>query len=64
MANKATLQDLRNDELITFYRQALSWYAVRKFIRVGGDTVESTPEEIAKEIEKRYDDSRIQPSEL
>lgn len=55
MANKdqKIIESLRNDLLLTFYKQSISYYAVRKFLTDDGRLFEATPAELAAEIENR-----------
>lgn len=56
MAND-NLKDLKNDELLTFYKQATSHYACRRFMHPRKkELFEATPEELAIEIETRMTD--------
>jgi hypothetical protein len=47
------LKELKNDEILTFYKQSKSHYAVRKFIVDGHVAFNATPEQLAEEIERR-----------
>lgn len=58
MANK-NLKTLKNDELLIFYKQAMSVYACRRFMHPRKkELFDATPEELATEIERRMTDAK------